>query len=493
MNRNEFLCKNPDVSKGISLRLSEILYLCFWSIMLLAKGIGLYDGQNIYKVFLVVSFLCIVVKMCITEYSLKEWILILFLLTMSAVIYRISGEKGVLVCMVTVVAMKNVSVKRAFYVGTVVWAAAMGVRFLYSLVFIENVEVAVQTKNLTGAVLRYYMGYPHPNVLHISFLVLVAFIIYCLKDQYNWKHFLLLAAGNLFMFLYSYSFTGTLIVMAYICLSYYVRLKKLNKAEYVLIEMLFPICILFSIIAPIVLEGRAFELADKIFNNRINFAKYFLTVDNMSLLGNNLAEITTDIITMDNAFVFVLIIYGGLVFLLMCTGYVLTIHSYIKQKKDIELVMICCFIVAGITEPFLFNTSFKNLTLLFLGEQLFAWLESHSEETKTMALLKNKDKEIFIPTGWAVGVKQELHAVTNNHKKVILLGGLCIAVISSLLTGIFYRAREAVLEVQKENLLIFERIRVVVTVFTLVFIVACLVLGIVCRLSECREKQARRG
>lgn len=485
-----FFDTKQDHRENVVIKMSEALYLCFWSVMLLVKGLGLYDGQGIYKIFLVLSFLFIAAKMCITEYSRKEWFVILVLALISAVIYRISGEKGILICMITIVAMKNVSVKRAFRVGLVVWSMAMGVRFLYSLAFIDNVQVAVQTKNLTGAVLRYYMGYPHPNVLHISYLVLVAFIIYCLKDSYNWKHFLLLAAGNLFMFLYSYSFTGTLIVMAYICLSYYVRIRKLSKIEYFLIEMLFPVCVLFSIVAPVVLQGRAFALADKIFNNRINFAKHFLTLEYMSLLGNNLAEITTDIITMDNAFVFVLVIYGIPVFLLMCAGYILTVRRYVKLRKDIELVMICCFIVAGITEPFLFNTSFKNLTLLFLGSELCGWLEKHPEE-KTRALLKNKDKDIFIPAKWFEGAKEKLLMPISIHKKVILRGSFLAAILSAFIAGICYRARESVLEIQKENLLVFERIRVIVTTFTLVFIIAGLMIGTGYLIAGHKGKQAR--
>ena len=195
--------KNNYSTVNASIQFSELLYLFFWGLMLFAKGIGLYDGQTFYKIFLVAAFLCITVKMCITEYSLKEWAVILLLLAWSIVVYRVSGEKGVLICTVTIVAIKNVSVKRVFQVGLGVWAVAMGGRFLLSLMLIESVETAVQTKNITGAVLRYFMGYPHPNVLHISYLVLTALVIYCVKETYSWKHFWWLTVGNLFLFFYS--------------------------------------------------------------------------------------------------------------------------------------------------------------------------------------------------------------------------------------------------------------------------------------------------
>lgn len=460
-----------------AIRMSELLYLCFWGIMLFAKGIGLYDGQNIYKLFLIMSFLCIAIKMCITEYTYREWGLILVLLALSTIVYRVSGEKGVLICMVTVIAMKNVSVQRAFQVGLVVWFVAMGGRFALSLICIENVHTEVQEKNITGAVLRYFMGYPHPNTLHISYLILAAFVIYCVKEKYGFKHLLVLAVGNLFVFLYSYSFTGALIVMIYICLSYYVSRRTISRAEYFLVRLFFPFCILFSIVFPLMLRGQAFELADRIFNNRINFARHFLTVENMSLLGNNLAAITTDIITMDNAFIFALVTYGVPIFLLICLAYIVLVSRYIKDRKNIELAMICCFLAAGITEPFLFNTSFKNLTLLFIGELFFQVLCKNEHEQKKIAVLANKDKYVSFPVERWHRISGKLHQMWTVHSRMIL-GVSCIAaVIISVCAGILYQDRPAVLERQQDNLLVFERIRVVVTAFVLGYAASVIVIG----------------
>lgn len=465
--------------KCLNIKLSEALYLCFWGMMLFAKGVGLYDGQSVYKIFLIISFLCIIGKMCITEYAFKEWGAILLLLILSTVVYRISGEKGVLIGMVTVVAMKNVSVKRAFGVGLVVWTVAMTGRFLASLACIGEVQTAVQTKNITGAVLRYFMGYPHPNILHISYLVLAAFVIYYVKESYNWKHLLILSIGNLFLFFYSYSFTGAMVVMAYLLLSYYTKKREIGKAEYFLVRLIFPFCVLFSVFLPMVLSGKAFEVADKFFNNRIHLAKHFLTLENMALFGNNLANITTDVITMDNAYIFALVVYGIPVFLFICIGYLMTIEAYIKRKNNIELAMICCFLLAGITEPFLFNTSFKNLTLLFIGEWFCDMMKMKGEKQKEIAIFKNKDKEICISILKLRKIAENMQSIWGLHRKVILGAGMVIAFVFSIFVGIFYQERPEVLAVQKDSLLVFERIRVIITAFSLGFIVTSMIIGVV--------------
>lgn len=488
MSNEKVTAARENQMDSIAIKMSELLYLCFWGIMLFAKGIGLYDGQNIYKLFLVTAFLCIAVKMCITEYTCREWGLILVLLVLTTIVYRVSGEKGVLICMVTVIAMKNVSVKRAFRVGLVVWSAAMGGRFLLSLIYIENVHTEVQEKNITGAVLRYFMGYPHPNTLHISYLILTAFVIYCVKEKYGFKHLLVLAAGNLFVFFYSYSFTGTLIVMLYVCLTYYVSKRKISRAEYFLVKLFFPFCILFSVIFPLVLRGKAFELADKVFNNRINFARHFLTVDNMSLLGNNLAAITTDIITMDNSFIFALVTYGVPVFVLICAGYLVTVPRYIKQENNIELAVICCFLAAGITEPFLFNTSFKNLTLLFIGEQLFSVLRSKDCTQKKVAIFKNMDRTVIFSAESIQKVLTGWQKLWDSHGTLILGMGSAAAVIISVCTGIIYQDRPAVLELQKDHLLVFERIRIVVTAFVLGFAAAVIIISTALKAADSRRR-----
>lgn len=481
---------NDNTQKQMTIKLSELLYLLYFGLMLFAKGIGLYDGQTVYKAFLLLAFACIAAKMCITEYTNREWIFILILLGLAAVIYRVSGEKGILICMVTVVTMKQVSLKRVFQTGCVVWTIAMAGRFLVSLLFIGQVQTAVQTKNFFGALLRYFMGYPHPNVLHISYFVLTAFTIYCLKDRFNWKHALLLMIGNGVLFLYSYSFTGTLIVTIYLMLSLWVSRRELSRMEYWLAEAVFPACVLFSVVFPVVLTGRAYELADKFFNNRINFARYFLTLQNMSLLGNNLAEITTDIITMDNSFVFALVIYGVPAFALICAGYVMMVHRLAGQKRKMELVMTACFLIAGITEPFLFNTSFKNLTLLLIGEQFFELLKQESSKEK--ALIQKWNLEIALPTAKIDRLREQIIIIWSDYRKRITVVSIGISILVGILFGVCYQPRADVLVVQRDHLLFFERMRVTMTAFSITWIVSLLLLLIFYGIKE-RKKEIEKN
>jgi len=144
------------VQKKETICLSELLFLAFWGIMLLVKGLGLYDGQVIYNVLFVAAFLCLIVKFMYTEHTYREWLFILFLNVLGLVVYLHSKEKGVLICTVLITSMKNVSLDRVAKSGLMIWMLSMGGRILFSLIQLDSVQIAIQNKSLIGYVCRYY-------------------------------------------------------------------------------------------------------------------------------------------------------------------------------------------------------------------------------------------------------------------------------------------------------------------------------------------------
>ena len=71
-------------------RIDELFYYLFIVIVMGAKGIGLSEGQKLFTCCLLLAGLCWVVKMCLTGYSVKEWILTILLLGLGFVIWRLS-------------------------------------------------------------------------------------------------------------------------------------------------------------------------------------------------------------------------------------------------------------------------------------------------------------------------------------------------------------------------------------------------------------------
>ncbi len=399
--------------------LSEICYYIFFMLLLIAKGAGLYDGQAAFKLFLITSIVFWAAKMVLTAYTWRELGIVTFLLVLAGVVYLISGEKGALLFVMMVTGLKNIPLKRVFMVGTVCWGIIFSVMtWVHAVGFFEG-PFQVHDKFGLGMVIRWGLGYSHPNVLHISYLLLALFLLYILDKRFNWKWALLLMAGNMLIFLYSLSSTGVIATTICLTLGLYWKWRgKLGRIERILIQMVFPVCVIWSLLTPIILQGNLFQIVDDISNTRLRLAQYFLTLQPPTLLGTKLSEIITNKLTMDNSYVFAFVTYGMLLFGVIFLAYCMLIHRYCRQQKGKELSIVVTILIAGIMEPFLFNTSFKNISLLFMKDLLF-----DEEKECGIKLFRKYDKEVALPS-FKTERSRHIFAIMKRKYCVIFLSGV---------------------------------------------------------------------
>ena len=421
--------------KVIKIELKELVYLCFISLMFLAKGFGLYDGQVIYKLVLLIALSLATVKILITDYTKKEWFFIVLSLFFTMVIYLNCKEKGIVICVLTVILMKGVSLDKVLKTGLWVWSIAMSCNILYHLLNLDTSGYKVHNKLGMELIFRWDLGFSHPNVLHISYLVLVGLIICNLKKNYGWKHFLMLSIGNLYIFLYSLSYTGFTVTMLYLILVWYADKRQyLNKMEYWLLGAVFPVALVVSFCSVFFLPDKIFNILNRVFNNRLILAKYYLIPENIKIFGNNLESITTGMYTLDNSYLFSFIIYGIIVFAVLVVLYMCMMKEMIVKKKNKELVLTACMLIAGITEPFLFNSSFKNLTLFFLGAYL--WKEAEKKNETRALWAKPGKKVVNINISGYLKASGKAYKLWLEHKRSILLCSIILSIVIGSIFGI---------------------------------------------------------
>lgn len=360
--------------RKITFRAEEIFYYLFFAILLFAKGIGLYDGMRVFTLCLLAAFLCFAIKICLTEHTLGELIMMAFLLGVGFLSYRTSGEKAAFVYVAVIVGMKHVPVKRVFRVGAVIWTAAFFGTILLALLKKIPDLALVHSKLGLGHIIRWSLGYTHPNVLHVSYVILLAFLFYLARFD---KKRLLIFTGaaylfNFYIFLYSISYTGLILTTVYLLLNLYFNLrKKETAAEKALILSVFPICTALSVIGPVVVKGPMFDILNKLMNTRWNLSRYFLTEQPIGLFGSRFTDLPDTSYSIDCSYVYVLMYYGVLLFILMCIACFQTVRYEVKLGRGRELAIMLSFFIAGMSEPFMANLSFKNLTLLFIGEYYY--------------------------------------------------------------------------------------------------------------------------
>lgn len=416
--------------RNCRIKLSELFFYVFFCPLLFAKGIGLYDGQTLFKIFLTVALIGFLGKMLLTRYRMWEVAVYAALIALGGVIYLTSHEKGAFLVILLLCSLKNMDLDKVFKVGAVTWVLSFGGMFLLTSLHIIKSPFKVHDRLGMGRIIRWSLGYAHPNVLHISYLVLVCFLLYLLRKNFRYYYLVLFEIGNLFVFMYSLSTTGFLVTTGCLALVLYWNIrKKFCVVEQVLIQLCFPLCLLLSFGAPVLLKGKAFSIVNKILNTRLELSKWFLENLPVKLVGNDTTDAVTAVRTMDNSYVFALITYGLLFILLMAFFYFRIIYKKAREQDGMALCLILSCLIAGLTEPFLFNTSFKNISLLFIGTQLFG--VDTGDDYKQIGWKFDREISIILPD--ASNILTKMWKITRKYRAGILL----VAILGALAVGTF--------------------------------------------------------
>lgn len=415
--------------KRYQVKISELCFYVFFVSLLFAKGIGLYDGQTLFKVFLVTALCGWGMKILLTEYTWGKLLLCCLLVLLGGIIYLNTHEKGALFCLLLLCGMKDMQVKRVFRVGLVTWIVSFGGLFLVTSLHLIDSPFKVHDKLGLGRIIRWSLGYAHPNVLHISFLILVCFVVYLLQDRFRIRSFFILMLMNGYVFLYSLSSTGFLAVSILLFLALYWSFRrKFCRLEQIGICLCLPLCLSLSLAAPLLLEGEAFEVVNRLVNTRLALSRWFLQNQPVRPFGVDTTGLVTSLRTMDNSYVFAWITYGYLFLAFMAGVYMVMIYRKAKRQDGVSLCLILSCLIAGVTEPFLFNTSFKNITLIFAGAMLFG--ESKRQCRKKAPFFGRFDRELTIVLPDFAAIGKEIWEAPRGSGKKLMAAGIAAGVVA---------------------------------------------------------------
>lgn len=434
--------RTSDKEKLCTVRCSEIFYYLFWVIMLFAKGTGLYEGMRQYNICLVLAMLCLGISLILTGFRVVELIWMSALVLFGGWIYLHSGDQSAFILVAVMIGLKNKRLSRVFKIGAAVWGLCFVYMVLRTLIGAGDPGPMLAHEKLgLGPILRWSLGYTHPNVLQITYVILSCFILYIwnLKPgRGQWGITCWLMLGNLYIFLYSVSFTGFLFMTFLLVLNLYLQGRgRFTKIEEAGLQAVFPVCVLFSLAGPLLLdkETKLFDLINRALNSRFLATRVYLEEFGISLWGRRMSVLKG--FAVDCSYTEALLSYGAVFFVLIVLGYMLTIHDMVKKKRHKELAIVLSLLVAGISEPFLFNASFKNITVLFVGEYLFLQSDRIAERIPALGgkipFLSCLDKELYIPAGPA----ESLSAVLRKTLKKYRRSAACVAAVSLAVCAMF--------------------------------------------------------
>ena len=377
-------------SKEISI--AELIYCLYFTVMFGARAIGLYEGMLIYNLSLVIGMLLFIVKVATTEHTVLEYCFMGLLLLISVIVYYNTGEKGLLLYFTMMLGLKGVSVRRVFKLGTVILSVSFTTLVLLTITGLKEEIVYLTGRAGFGSVIRHSLGYPYPNTLFTTYIVLIVLIMYMLGKQSK-KNLLLttlfMFIGAVYIFIYSCSNTGIIVSVFYLLVNLYFQFRKdFSRLEKIGVQLMYPLCLVYSIIGPLAIKGEAFQWLDKVLHNRMAYPLYYLTNEPVTLLGVRFGETPSTNLSIDSSFLYSFLQLGIIPFIIVTLLYLGMIHDYVKREMKTETAIIVSFCLLGLSDPFLFNLSYKNLMFLFAGEYIYRKLQAL--ESRNLGILNKK-------------------------------------------------------------------------------------------------------
>lgn len=361
----------------------ELLFYGYFGLMLLIKGLGYADGP-VYKAGILLALILAAGKILTTAYTATEWGVVVLLSGLAVINRMITGLDSMLFVIPLILSMKKIPVKRVMHLGAIGWSVTFFFQVVTHLTGLRSFDFVVHNKFGLGYVIRWAMGYVHPNVLQISYNVLVFYLIYsCCKSRRDFQRaFWLSLAGAVYLFLYSLSITGMLMYAAFwlfLGIEYLIPKQSfLSKRVWMNLTMLLlPAEAFLSIALPLFLKGKAFDWIEKLMTHRPSLTRFFFTTYGFSFLGNNPGGLISNY-TLDCSYANLLFHGGILLFAIAMVGYFFLIRRealVFSEKRSaetgVELAITLACLAGAVSEPFAFNTSFKNISLIFMGSFLF--------------------------------------------------------------------------------------------------------------------------
>ena len=216
-----------------------------------------------------ITFLLFALKLVLTDYSKKEWCVIVFLEAVAFLSYRITGANDLIRLVTFVAACKNIPLRQmlkyTFYVTfvgcmAIILLAVTGIygEITSTMAYGHSGYEAIDAVRYSDAepVLetRYTLGMGHPNALSCMFIMLVVLGVYVWFERMKWYIYLFIMLLNLGLYALTDSKTGMLITSAFLlgaCLLTYCKTLRGKKSIYICGLLVFALCLAFSVDAAV--------------------------------------------------------------------------------------------------------------------------------------------------------------------------------------------------------------------------------------------------
>lgn len=336
-------------------------FLIFVYFNIFCKGIGLGNDSLFYKSLIVVGVIALFYKIVDEKYRRKEMKFIVILCMIGFSSFLAVGKPTLLLSCMCIVGMKNIDIDKLFKGMFNIRAITfIGIVTLSLLGIIENQSIEMWRSG--GFDVRYSLGFGHPNTLHLSLFILVSLYFYVRYERLNVLDYLLVSIVNLFIYSYSLSRTGCVVVFIVLILMVISKIRICSIRKLIIKSpkyIFLLLCIISFLFAYLYGKSALVTALDIPFNGRLRYSNYYILNYGLTLFGNN---ITGDINALfDNGYLY-LYIQFGLLGLILISNLILLACKYAEKTNNVcQSVIIISYLIYIFTESFTPNIFMNNM------------------------------------------------------------------------------------------------------------------------------------
>lgn len=349
------------------------------------------------------TFLIFALKLALTEYSWKEWLLIVFMEVIGLVSYKVTGKNDIIRIVTFVAACKGIPLKQmlryAFYVtllgcAAIVFLSVTGIYGQMRLTadYGRGYDMSVQSGYEET---RYTLGLGHPNALSCMFLMLLLMGIYVFSERMKWYIYLFLMLLNVGVYKLTDSKTAMIITTLLLAAAFVMSYSKFfceKKISYICGLLIFVTCLSFSVDAaanaPRVRQAEYFETY--LDGPRANAHIVALMRIDQKITGRILSLTDTEnnngsmeswslfsspnnmTYYFDMGWVKLFYRYGIIPGILYCIANLWLLWKLYKEKDAFGLVVFAVLTVYNVVEAHLFSVYIgRNFMLMMMGSYFF--------------------------------------------------------------------------------------------------------------------------
>ena len=329
--------------------------------------------------FLKVAAVCFVIKLVLTRYKLREYIIGLLILALTYWCYKISGSYDFFVAAVVALGLKDVDFRKTLKVILAITVIASTFVVTWNMLYnMTGLTKVADYGRGVGVEVRYRLGWGHPNQTHFMWFSILGTFFCIAYRRLQWWVYLVLLVLNYEGFLMTKSKTGYIctiaLIIVFLLLRYGERFFHFIIAR--IVAMLTTIaCIAFSFYCMYTTNTQLFDQLNTKLTGRLFLAKVYIQQFGIHLFGTNVNNTSTDM-----GMIRLLVEYGPILFVVIYFGVLFAIWQLHKHEKYNVMLLLVGYVVYFTVEAY-FQCTF-DLKPILIAYAYYLWSNDFKLEFK---------------------------------------------------------------------------------------------------------------